>query len=149
MAAGFSGRPEFIAHLNNAIGLRSLKYLEQANRSVSAKVLDPVAVALPGWTVDTPKAILDGGDPPPIPDGVETSPIDAVRAGDVRDLRDLPLPIRRRLIMEMIDYMQKAADQLDGDVEQRMREFIRINDSEGYWNDYYLTSQDGASSDVS
>lgn len=151
IAAGFSGRPEFIAYLDHVIGLRSLKYLEQANRSVTAKVLDPVASALPGWTLDTPKAILEGDDAPPIPpaaDRAEVSPIEAARTGDVRDLRDLPLPIRRRLIMEMIDYMQRSTEQFDQETRQRMTEFIKVNDVEGYWSDHYEQSPDGVTTDA-
>ena len=62
IAAGYLTRPEFAEKAG--VGLRSLVYLEQADRSVGQKVLFPIARALPNWTADTPRHILEGGEPP-------------------------------------------------------------------------------------
>lgn len=63
----------------SGVSLRSVAYLEQADRSVSAKVLHPVARELPGWTEDTPRDILEGGEAPEPP----TEPV--VRLPTLRD----------------------------------------------------------------
>lgn len=62
IAAGYRTRTAFIAKAG--ISMRSLKYVEQGNRGVGPKVLNPIATYLPGWTEDTPRHILEGGEPP-------------------------------------------------------------------------------------
>lgn len=70
IAAGFNSRTE----LANAAGLslRSVDKLEQGKPGVGRRTLQRVADVLPGWTSDTPRDILDGGDPP----GREVTPAD-------------------------------------------------------------------------
>lgn len=45
--------------------MRVLVHLERAERSVGQSSLHSVARALPNWTEDTPRAILEGAEPPP------------------------------------------------------------------------------------
>lgn len=46
------------------VSKRSIIYLENAEPRVGRRVLEGVGRALPGWTEDTPRAILEGEDPP-------------------------------------------------------------------------------------
>lgn len=62
-AAGHPTRETFAAKAK--ISVRNLIYLEQADRPIGQKTLFAVASALPGWTDDTPRIILEGG---PIPE---------------------------------------------------------------------------------
>lgn len=45
---------------------RALWSVENAEPGVGEKVLDKVARAIPGWSTDTPRRILDGQQPPPV-----------------------------------------------------------------------------------
>lgn len=129
IAAGWPGRPEFIGHVG--IGLRSLKYLEQGNRSVSAKILDPVAAALPHWTEDTPKEILEGGEPPalaaavpPKPSIPEPGPI--VTSGELADHSNISPGERRRIIRRSIDQLPLALDVSQSVYEAWREDLIRL-----------------------
>lgn len=73
ISLGYPSRPAF-AELAG-ISLRSLTYAEQANRSVGPKVLYPIARAL-GWTPDTLRLILEGGDIPATTAPAEPAPRD-------------------------------------------------------------------------
>lgn len=84
-AAGFKSRQA----LADAAGVsvRSLADLEQAVPRVGQQTLEAVARVLPGWTEDTPRVILGGGEAPTI-DRRETSWADRRRLA-VQDLARL------------------------------------------------------------
>jgi hypothetical protein len=62
-AAGYRSRPAFVAAADG-VNAKSLELLERGEPGVGPLVLNAVADALPGWTRDTPRTILEGGDPP-------------------------------------------------------------------------------------
>ncbi|KFU80986.1 hypothetical protein SAMN04489729_4842 [Amycolatopsis lurida] len=64
-AAGFKFRPKFADKYG--INKRSLELLEGGEPGVGETILFAVGRALPGWTEDTPREILEGGPIPPIP----------------------------------------------------------------------------------
>lgn len=66
--AGHSWRPSFAEAAR--ISVRSLVKLE-TGEPVGPQVYEAAARALPGWTLDTPTAILEGAAPPPV---VEAQP---------------------------------------------------------------------------
>lgn len=66
-ALGFKFRPPFAKHAK--IALRSLVDLETGKPGVGEANLKAVARALPNWTEDTPRIILEGG-PIPSNDGI-------------------------------------------------------------------------------
>jgi len=86
-AAGHQHRPSFAKEAR--ISVRSLLKLE-TGEPVGAQVYESVARALPGWTEDTPRAILDGGQSPPTTEtpqgGVEPDVVDVADLGQVRNL---------------------------------------------------------------
>lgn len=61
--AGYPSRPRFLA-VAPGVNKKSLELLETAEPGVGQKILHAVARALPGWTEDTPRHILEGGDAP-------------------------------------------------------------------------------------
>lgn len=61
--AGHPWRPSFAEVAR--ISVRSLVKLE-TGEPVGPQVYEAAARALPGWTVDTPQAILDGAQPPTV-----------------------------------------------------------------------------------
>jgi hypothetical protein len=128
IAGGWPGRPEFVAHVG--ISLRSLKYLEQGNRSVSVKILDPVAAALPNWTEGTPQAILEGGDPPPVapPDVPAESaiPESGPIVGELPDYSHLSPDERRRIIRRSIDQLPLVLDVSQSAYETVRESLIRL-----------------------
>ncbi|MEV6879150.1 hypothetical protein [Amycolatopsis sp. NPDC051128] len=67
-AAGYQYRPPFV-HAAKAAGIklnvRSLELLEQGDPGVGQSILFAVGRALPGWTEDTPRVILEDGPIPP------------------------------------------------------------------------------------
>lgn len=69
--AGYRYRTEF-CRAHGIKNLRGLELLEQGLPGVGQAFLFEVARALPGWTEDTPRIILEGG---PIPAG-EPEPVD-------------------------------------------------------------------------
>lgn len=66
-ASGWGNRQEFATFAG--VSLRSLAKLESpiGEKPVGRKVLEAIARALPNWTEDTPRTILEGGEAPPIP----------------------------------------------------------------------------------
>lgn len=62
-AAGFKYRTDFARATDTNI--RSLNMLEAGDPGVGQTVLFAVARALPNWTEDTPREILEGGPVPP------------------------------------------------------------------------------------
>lgn len=64
VAAGYKFRPEF-CRAHGIRNLRGLELLEQGQTGVGQAFLFEVADALPDWTRDTPRIILEGGEPPP------------------------------------------------------------------------------------
>lgn len=62
-AAGYRFRTDF-CRAHGIKSLRSLELLEQGKTGVGQAFLYEVADALPGWTRDTPRIVLEGGDPP-------------------------------------------------------------------------------------
>lgn len=91
-AAGYKYRSEFArAH---GISLRSLELLEAAQPGVGQSVLFAVGRALPRWDEDTPRHILEGGDPPPsvtevMPKPERTEPEDGLTSLE-REIYDSP-----------------------------------------------------------
>ncbi len=81
-AAGFRWRTQFI-RAHGDIGITSLNLVETYKPLVGAAVLQAIGRALgqyfPGrWNEDTPKAILEGADPPsldPLPVDLQSSPV--------------------------------------------------------------------------
>jgi len=65
LAAGYKFRTEFV-RAHGIKNLRGLELLEQGQTGVGQAFLYEVARALPGWTEDTPRAILEGAAAPPI-----------------------------------------------------------------------------------
>jgi hypothetical protein len=67
LAAGYRWR----TNLAKAAGVsvRSVTALERAEPGVGQANLYAIARVLPGWTEDTMKLVLDGGDPPAIDSG--------------------------------------------------------------------------------
>jgi len=71
-------RPSFALLIGKSV--RSLVKLEQGD-PVGPTVYEAAADHLPGWTRDTPKAILEGGEPPPLQDAPveDVAPMSAAR----------------------------------------------------------------------
>ena len=61
--AGYAYRPALAEA--SGLSVRSILKLEQGE-AVGAAVYEAVARVLPGWTEDTPRLVLEGGDPPPL-----------------------------------------------------------------------------------
>lgn len=62
--AGWMRRKDAAEHAD--ISLRSIAKLESGEPNVGWRVLEAIGRALPGWTEDTPRLILEGGEPPSI-----------------------------------------------------------------------------------
>lgn len=62
-ASGHPYRPSFARVVG--LSVRSIVKLE-SGAPVGAAVYEAVGRALPGWTEDTPRTVLDGGDPPTV-----------------------------------------------------------------------------------
>jgi transcriptional regulator with XRE-family HTH domain len=73
-AAGWTRRQDLADRAN--VSKRSLAKLETGAPGVGRQVLEAVGRALPSWTEDTPRLILEGDNPPPTTP-MEQSPIDA------------------------------------------------------------------------
>lgn len=74
-AAGYRTTAAF----GRAAGIRStasLEWLERGRPGVGQSILFAVGRFMPGWTEDTPRAILEGGDVPSVPEGAEPAPDD-------------------------------------------------------------------------
>jgi hypothetical protein len=86
-----------------SISIRSVAKLEApvGEPPVGASVLEAVARALPGWTVDTPRLILDGG-PAPNPEGVPEHPSPAVTEIDTEQAWTEQDEQRYRLLRDML-----------------------------------------------
>lgn len=69
VAAGYRYRTEF-CRAHGIKNLRGLELLEQGRTGVGQAFLFEVADALPNWTRDTPRIVLEGGPVPPV-DGEE------------------------------------------------------------------------------
>ncbi|MEA5366041.1 hypothetical protein VA596_41390 [Amycolatopsis sp., V23-08] len=66
-AAGWQYRTDLVKAAEAAgekLSIRSLQALETGDASVGQSALFTVARMLPGWTEDTPRHILEGGEPP-------------------------------------------------------------------------------------
>lgn len=108
-------RPSFATLIGKSV--RSLVKLEQGD-PVGPTVYEAAADHLPGWTRDTPKAILEGGDPPPLREATqpEETPVSAAR--------------RRIIAMSEEDMAVRIAEMLElqGPVAagELLRSFIEI-----------------------
>ena len=102
-AAGYPKRTEFSRAFD--INLPSLGLLENAKPGVGESILLAVGRALPTWTEDTPRLILEGGDPPL---NVATVPSD----GDQREffewLRDLRSKLGEEQFFQVIDHASRT-----------------------------------------
>jgi hypothetical protein len=101
-----------------------LEMLEGGRAGVGQAFLFEIAQALPAWTEDSPRHILEGGDPPPINDRPPPAPEPAPRAPGLSDAeRSLIHTLSRRGwpaedIAEALDELRRSsADQLP--VEQQ------------------------------
>jgi hypothetical protein len=96
-AAGYRSRPAF--YKAAGIGKRSLENVESMEpgaASVGESVLHAIGRALPGWTEDTPRIVLEGGAIPVIEtvpaasaESRELAPLDEVLAADLDGLKTL------------------------------------------------------------
>lgn len=97
------------------VSKRSIIYLEGSEPRVGRKVLEAVARALPNWTEETPRLILEGADPPPTNDGPPSAPEPAPRAPGLSDAeRSLIRALRRRGwpaedIAEALDELRRSS----------------------------------------
>jgi DNA-binding XRE family transcriptional regulator len=102
-----------------AVSKRSIAYLENAEPRVGRKVLEAVARNLPGWDPDTPKVILEGGDPPPVSEHPSSAAPGPVASG-IYSARDVELALllhgkgfSAEEIFQVIDSLPgQGADQL-------------------------------------
>lgn len=95
-AAGYRYRTDFVkAH--GIKNLRGLEMLEQGQPGVGQAFLLEVAAALPGWNEDTPRAVLEGGEPPELSDSQAPpeAPVEESR-GLSDEERSLVRTLRRR-----------------------------------------------------
>lgn len=102
-AAGFRYRTDF-CRAHGIKNLRGLELLESGQPGVGQASLFEIARALPGWTEDTPKVILEGGDAPPIsesPSSTAPGPV-ASRTFSGEDLELAVLLARKGLSSEEI-----------------------------------------------
>lgn len=74
--AGFKSRSDLAREAD--ISLRSLDKVELGQPGVGRRVLLSIARVLPGWDADTPKAILEGTEPP-TPESPEPPKVDTTR----------------------------------------------------------------------
>lgn len=100
--------------------------LEQGKEGIGQKILFAIAHVLPGWDEDTPRAILEGNDPPPLAqDRPAEVPAEimltAELPGELPDYSHLSPDERRRIIRRSIDQMPFALD-LGQDVYDVLRE---------------------------
>lgn len=64
-ALGFETRKQF--KVASGIGVRSIEKIELGEKGVGPRIFDRLQRALPGWTTETIRQILDGGPVPPLP----------------------------------------------------------------------------------
>lgn len=104
-AANFPSRPAFAKAAG--VSKRSLVDLEQGNAGIGQKTLFAVAQALSGWNEETPRLILEGGEPPALPEAEvpEQEPSPVAPAGDLPDYSHLTPDERRRIIRMSIDQL--------------------------------------------
>lgn len=90
-AAGFRYRTDF-CRAHSIKNLRGLEMLEGGRPGVGQAFLFEVARALPGWTEDTPRLVLEGGDPPTASEE-EAKPLDPLdrKLGGGGDEKELVL----------------------------------------------------------
>jgi hypothetical protein len=95
-AAGYRFRTDFV-RAHGIRNLRGLEMLEQGLPGVGQATLLEVARALPGWDENTPRAILEGGDPPSISENqVAASNADTAHRHYSRDDVELAVMLARR-----------------------------------------------------
>lgn len=90
-AAGHKFRPTF-AREHEGLNVSSLELLENGKPGVAEAVLFAVGRALPNWTEDTPRVILEGGPIPP------TADPDAPRASEPRRTHEWSASFRARAL---------------------------------------------------
>lgn len=94
-AAGHRFRPSFAKAAG--VGIRSLENVESLEpdaASVGDTVLEAIGRALPNWTEDTPRIVLEGGaipvhKPEPAAESQELAPLDEVLEADLDGLKTL------------------------------------------------------------
>jgi hypothetical protein len=128
-AAGFKFRVEF-AKGTPGVNLRSLDKVENAEPGVGATILRAIGRALPHWTEDTPRAILEGS---PVP-ALSTSAALPVQPhlpeklpGGIADLSHLSRDEQRALARQVLDQLP-IVHQLGPDIyaawRDRAMEFV-------------------------
>jgi hypothetical protein len=112
-AAGFRYRTDF-CRAHGIKNLRGLEMLEGGRPGVGQAFLFEVARALPNWTEETPRLILEGADPPPT-NGPPSAPEPAPTASGLSDAeRSLIRTLRRRRwhgedIAEALDELRRSS----------------------------------------
>lgn len=128
-AAGFRYRTEFIAAYPN-LNLRSLTLLESGESGVGHRFLQALAEALPNWTEDTPRLILEGEDPPSVVARSSTPQAHSTGHGQrVKDLSHLPPATRREVVREVLDMLpllRNLGDDVYADLRDRAMELAHL-----------------------
>lgn len=106
LRVGIRSREQLAKRAN--VSVRSIAKLEspEGERPVGRSVLDAVAAVLPGWTTDTPKAILEG-EPAPSGEEAPTGPaalyVALEQAGWTSELEDRFQMLKRMLNAEGLE----------------------------------------------
>lgn len=129
-ADGYPYRNQFAAL--PGLNLRSVDKLENGEPGVGQSILFAAARHLSNWTEDTPREILEGGDPPPVasPSSPEESPIlesgPVIPPGELPDYSNLSPDERRRIIRRSIDQLPFALDVSQSAYEAVRESLIRL-----------------------
>jgi transcriptional regulator with XRE-family HTH domain len=109
-AGGWMRRRDLADRAN--ISLRSLAKLEGGEAGVGRQVLEAVGRALPNWTEDTPRLILEGADPPPTTP-IEQPPEAAVNEDSASAHRELSEEDKARLdVLKSMISVQDLKDEI-------------------------------------
>lgn len=93
-------RPEFAAHAG--ISKRSLANVELDDASVGGPTLEAIGRAIPGWDKDTPRAILEGGTPPPVRHDEPNPPAPDAASEEIPEAHQKIIAMSEREIAERI-----------------------------------------------
>lgn len=125
---GWKSRPAFVAAFEE-VTKKSLDLLERGEPGVGARYLRAIGRALPNWTQNTPHAILEGEEPPPLLSKAvtDTEEDDLVAGpGELPDYSHLSPDERRRIIRRSIDQLQYTLPLGQGVYEVNRESLIRL-----------------------